>query len=87
MGVGTDYYTACKCCGHEKLHLGKISSLGAGRAVFISNFKSARAAIAAARKAGKKEEIRGGGKSISIGKFRREVLACASFERVNGEFS
>ncbi len=85
--MGTNYYIVCKCCGNEKVHLGKISSIGNGGTAFLSNFDSAKMAIAAAKALEKNEALSGEGERITFSEFRKIVLECRSFEKVEGEFS
>ncbi len=85
--MGTNFYIVCKCCGNEKVHLGKRCIIGNGKTGFSSNFDSAKRAIAAAKALEKNEALAGEGERISFDEFRKIVLECRSFEKVEGEFS
>lgn len=84
--MGTNYYIVCKCCGNEKVHLGKRCAIENGTG-FLSNFDSPKRAIAAAKALEKNEALTGEGERISFAEFCKIVLECRSFEKVDGEFS
>ncbi len=86
MLMGTNYYIVCKCCGNEKVHLGKRCAIENGME-FLSNFDSVKRVVAAAKALEKNEALAGEGERISFAEFRKRVLECRSFEKVEGEFS
>ncbi len=81
--MGTNFYIVCKCCGNQKVHLGKRCAAGNGME-FLSNFDSPKRVIAAAKALEKNEALAGGGERISFAEFRKRVLECKSFEKVEG---
>lgn len=63
--MGTNYYIVCKCCGNEKVHLGKRCAIENGME-FLSSFDSVKRVIAAAKALEKKDALAGGGERISL---------------------
>ncbi|MBL7169530.1 MAG: hypothetical protein ISS48_00750 [Candidatus Aenigmarchaeota archaeon] len=46
--MGMNYYKACKCCGHHKVHLGKTSA-GEKGTILLSNFENKEAVLDVAK--------------------------------------